>query len=182
MLVFTLMTLMTTAHVLMKALACSVMLRLSAMWFWMYLGADTGIYLLYKFVRGDLRYQLNLRGLLGWTVTFITRIVIKIIVDFTLIVHFRHSFELGGAYWSFNVFCNQAFCFISVLLYSKSGGLRGTPIARENFSPSRLGVIMKEITPVFWVTNVDFPLSLLRLGSRGVSNRCLPLRLVGLLE
>ena len=117
MIVFILMGLMTTAHVLMKALACSLMLRLSAIWFWVYIIGDLGVYLLYKLVRGDLRYWLDVRGLAGWTITMITRIVIKIIVDFTLVVHFRHSFELGGAYWSLNMISNQAFCFISVYLY-----------------------------------------------------------------
>ena len=117
MMVFALMALMTTAHVLMKVLACSLMLRLSAMWFWMYLCGDMALYFLYKLLRGDLRYWLNLEGALSWLTTLVIRVMGKIIVDFTLIVHFRHSFELGGAFWSFNVFSNQAFCFISVLLY-----------------------------------------------------------------
>ena len=119
MMVFILMNMMTTGHVLMKVLACSLMLRLSAIWFWIYLSVDTGLYLLYKLVRGDLRYWLTLRGAISWIATFITRIVSKIIVDFTLLVHFRHSFELGGIYWSLNVCSNQVFCFISVLLYSE---------------------------------------------------------------
>ena len=52
-------------------------------------------------------------------VTFVERVLCKIVVDFTLIVQFRHQFEFGGAYWSFNVFSNQVFCFISVYLYAK---------------------------------------------------------------
>ena len=119
MMVFILMGLMTTAHVLMKVLACSLMLRLSAIWFWSYSGGDVILYLLYKLVRGDLRSWTNLRGLFGWIVTFLFRVIVKIVVDFTMVVHYRHSFELGGAYWSFSVFSNQAFCFISVFLYSE---------------------------------------------------------------
>ena len=117
--VFVLMCSMTTAHVLMKVLACSLMLRLSAMWFWLYSCGDMFLYFLYKLVRGDLRYWINLGGLLGWSTTIFSRVIGKIVVDFTLMVHFRHSFELGGASWSFTVFSNQAFCFISVLLYSE---------------------------------------------------------------
>ena len=119
MMVFILMNLMTTAHVLMKVLACSLMLRLSALWFWMYLGCDMGLYFLYKFARDDLRYWFDFRGALSWLITFVIRVTSKIVVDFTLLVHMRHSFELGGAYWSFNVFTNQAFCFISVFLYGE---------------------------------------------------------------
>ena len=117
MLVFVLMTMMTTAHVMMKVLACSLMLRLSAIWLWAYFATDMGLYFLYKLVRGDVRYWLNLQGFTSWIVSFAARLVIKIIVDFTLIVQFRHSFELGGIYWSFNVVSNQAFCFVSVYLY-----------------------------------------------------------------
>ena len=119
MTVFVFMALMTTAHVLTKVLACSLMLRLSNLWLWMYLLGDTSMFWLYKLVRGDLRYWLNLRGALSWIVTVIARIVVKTIVDFTLMIHFRHQYELGGAYWAFNVFSNQAFCFLSVCLYEK---------------------------------------------------------------
>ena len=119
MLVFICMAMMTTGHVLMKVLACSLMLRLSAMWFWLYLSCDTGLFFLYKFVRGDLRWWLNLPSTLSWIVTFLARIIIKIIADFTLLVYCHISYELGGAYWTFNVFSNQVFCFISVYLYEK---------------------------------------------------------------
>jgi len=122
MMVFILMSWMTTAHVLMKVLACSLMLRLSAMWFWMYLGGDMAMFFFYKIVRSDLRYWLRLPGMFSWIATFLSRLVIKIIVDFTLIVHFRHSYEMGGAYWSVNMISNQVFCFISVLLYRNYSG------------------------------------------------------------
>ena len=45
--------------------------------------------------------------------------IIKVIVDFTLIVQFRHPFELGGAYWSMNIVLNQVFCFVAIFLYKR---------------------------------------------------------------
>jgi len=45
--------------------------------------------------------------------------MVKTIVDFTLIVHFRHPNELGGMYWGANVVMNQLFCLASVYLYKE---------------------------------------------------------------
>ena len=117
MMVFVLMTLMTCAHVLMKILACSLMLRLDKIAFVVYLAADMSLFWLCKILRGDLRYWIRAEGVMSWVITGIFRVVIKLITDFTLIIQFRHPFELGGAYWSFNVFSNQCFCFLSVHLF-----------------------------------------------------------------
>ena len=151
MMLFLLMNLMTTAHVLMKVLACSLMLRLSAIWFWAYLIVDMCIFLLYKLVKGDLRYWMNLNGLLGWIVTFVIRVVVKIIVDFTLIVQFRHPLELGEAYWSFNVISNQVFCFISVYFYGAYS---------DEASEVVVDVLWKVVTGLFTVSMLNFGLFL----------------------
>jgi len=78
-----------------------------------------GIYFLYKFARGDFRYWLNVEELLSWLCSIICRLMIKVITDFTLIVQFRHQFELGGVYWLANIVTNQLFCFVSVYLYKR---------------------------------------------------------------
>ena len=112
-----LMTIMTASHVLMKVLACALMLRLSSVWVMIYLGGDMSLYFIYKALRRDTRYWLPLNGILSWIATVLSRLVIKVIVDFALIVQFRHPFELGGAFWSMNIVLNQGFCFVSILLY-----------------------------------------------------------------
>jgi len=55
MLVFIFMAFMTTGHVLMKVLACSLMLRLRTLWFWSYLAGDMVVYFSHKIARGDIR-------------------------------------------------------------------------------------------------------------------------------
>jgi len=117
--VMVLMVIMTASHVLMKVLACSLILRFSNVWFQFYVIGDLILFLCYKILRGDFRYWLNLPGLLSWIASVVFRTMVKTIVDFTLIVHFRHPFELGGMYWSANVVLNQLFCFASVYLYKK---------------------------------------------------------------
>ena len=121
-LVFVIMMLVMTAHVLMKVLACSLMLRINQVWFWIYMLGDMGIYFLYKLVRGDFRYWLLLEGIMCWFATVIVRIIVKVIADFTLLIQFRHQMDVGGAYFSANVAINQAFCFISFYLYWRYSG------------------------------------------------------------
>ena len=78
-----------------------------------------GFYFLYKVVRGDLRYWLNLPNFLSWLVSIIIRGIVKTVVDFTLIIHFRHPFDVGGFFWTANVVNNQTFCFLSIYFYGK---------------------------------------------------------------
>jgi len=117
--VMILMVIMTASHVFMKVLAYSLILNLSIIWFMIYYVGDMNLYFFFKMLRGDFRYRLRLEGLFSWIVTVLIRTVIKCIVDFTLIVQFRHPFELGGMYWSGNIVLNQLFCFASVCLYKK---------------------------------------------------------------
>ena len=119
LLVFLVMAMTTTFQVLMKLLACSLMLRWSILWFFLYAGGDMSLYFLYKIVRGDLRYWFSLPNAMSWITSFIVRMAVKTICYFTLVVHFRHPFELGGRYRSLNMIANQLLCFVSVYLYTR---------------------------------------------------------------
>jgi len=79
-----------------------------------------GFYYFFKSVRGELRYWIRMDGIAGWIGAIAARLVQKVIVDFTLIVQYRHPFEAGGLYWSVNIVLNQIFCVASVYLYKKS--------------------------------------------------------------
>lgn len=119
MVVFLLMMMMSASHVLLKVVACSLLLRLSRVWFLLYVVGDTILFLFYKILRGELRYSLRLFGFFSWFVSFAARIVNKNTADFTLIVQYRHSMELGGIYWTVNMIANQTVCFVSVYLFNK---------------------------------------------------------------
>ncbi|GMH92017.1 hypothetical protein TrST_g565 [Triparma strigata] len=54
--------------------------------------------------RRDFTYWLPVYGVTGVLLSGIIRIIIKLIVDFAAIVHFRHPYELGGLFWSINMF------------------------------------------------------------------------------
>ena len=47
------------------------------------------------------------------------RVVVKVLVDFSGCVHFRHPLELGGAYWLCNAVMSQLSCIVSVVLYDR---------------------------------------------------------------
>ena len=77
-------------------------------WALAYIGADLGLYLLVKILRGDFWYWVPLGGNAEIVSSFIARVVVKVIADFTSIVQFRHPNELGGMYWSFGFVLTMA--------------------------------------------------------------------------
>jgi len=52
-----------------------------------------------------------------WFVSFITRVAIKMIVDFTGCIHFRHPMELGGLYYSLTLLQAQVGSAVFAKLY-----------------------------------------------------------------
>ena len=90
--VFILMVIMTTTNVLMKVLACSLLLRLSQTWFFLYSFGDVSIFFLYKIATGDLRNWVRLDGITSWVGSILYSIFSKIVVDFCLIMQFRRKY------------------------------------------------------------------------------------------
>ena len=117
LLVFLLLFLNSTSHILGKTLASALLATVSANYLWTHIGADMGLYLLFKVVRRDFYYWIPVRGILAIICAFISRIFVKIIVDFTGCVHFRHPYEIGGFYWTFNLVLSQLSAFGATILY-----------------------------------------------------------------
>ena len=99
---------MATAHIIMKVLACALILRLNQLWLWLYLGVDMALFLVIKTLRRDLRFWFDLNEVLSWIVTLPYRIVTKIITDFTMMIHERRKYfefeESGGKADTVSVF------------------------------------------------------------------------------
>ena len=62
------------------------------------------LYFIYKVVRGDLRHWVPITGLTGSAVSVALRLVIKLVVDFTGCIQFRHPYDVGGLYFIMNLF------------------------------------------------------------------------------
>ena len=83
-------------HVLLMTSACALLALTNPNWLLLFLGVDIGIFYLYKIVRGDFFYFLNLAGVMRFITAFLHRFAIKILVNFTMLIQFRHPNEVGG--------------------------------------------------------------------------------------
>jgi len=81
--------------------------------FAVYLG-ELVVYLMYKVCRNDFLYWVRFEGTLAVVVAFVQRIFIKVIVDFSMCMHMRHPFELGGLAFSVSMIWAQAMPFIAL--------------------------------------------------------------------
>ena len=58
------------------------------------------LYLAWKIFRGDFLYWVQVEGVFGVFLSFLVRVAVKIIVDFSGCLLLRHPCELGGAVFS----------------------------------------------------------------------------------
>jgi hypothetical protein len=60
-----------------------------------------GIYLVVKILIGDFWYWLPAGGMVEILSSFVFRVLVKVVTDFTSIPQLRHPHEVGGLYWAF---------------------------------------------------------------------------------
>lgn len=85
------------AHVLLLTFSCALLAAMNVNWLFYYLAADMAFFFLYKMMRGDFYYFLNLNGGVRLFGAFLERFAIKVIVSFTLMIQLRHPNE--GEKW-----------------------------------------------------------------------------------
>jgi len=86
------------------------------------LGGDMVLYLLQKVARGDFHYWIPVDGASGLCMSLMMRVITKTIADFTGVIHFREPQELGGMYWTVNMFLALLASFLSVFVYYVDAG------------------------------------------------------------
>ena len=79
------MILLSAINILVKSLSVVLIGMLGANWAIAYIAADVGLFMAIKVARGDFYYWFPLEGLALALVSFLARIMIKAIVDFTSI-------------------------------------------------------------------------------------------------
>ena len=62
-------------------------------------------------------YWTKVDGLLGITLSFIQRLLVKIIIDFSGCLHFRSSYEMGGASFCVSMLWAQVMPFVALQLF-----------------------------------------------------------------
>ena len=116
--VFVSMLLLSAGMLLIRCTTIVLLGLIGGSWALLYIGADLGLYILVKILRGDFWYWLPLGGRLEIVSSILLRVIVKIIVDFTSIVQYRHPYEVGGAYWLFGLVLTMGSLPMSIYLAS----------------------------------------------------------------
>ena len=98
---FTFMTFLSAGMLLIRCTTIVLLALIGGWWSFVYLGVDLALYLSIKIIRGDFWHWMPLGGKGELLNSIIMRIVLKVVVDFTSLVQFRHPNEVGGLYWMF---------------------------------------------------------------------------------
>ena len=91
--VFFTMFMFTACHVGVRLIGIALLAVVSPMIAAAVLGGDVLFSMLFKLARNDLRYWLPLEGGLSWVVSLVIRIITKLMVDFTVMVQLRRTYE-----------------------------------------------------------------------------------------
>ena len=83
-------------------------------YFAIYMAGDMALYLLQKVARGDFHYWFPIDGAFGLFVSLVLRVFVKTITDFTGVIQFRGDAELGGLFWTLNLFLALLASFVCV--------------------------------------------------------------------
>jgi len=119
--IFVCMMLNCALLLLIRSFSAAMLMLLEKRYFLLYMTGDMALYLLQKVLRGDLHYWLPFDGALGMFMSLLLRAIVKVLSDFTGVVHFRGPQELGGLYWTVNMFLAVVVSLASV---SIGGGER----------------------------------------------------------
>jgi hypothetical protein len=116
--VFVSMLLLSAGMLLIRCTTIVLLGLMGGSWAFLYIGADLGLYLLVKILRGDFWYWMPLGGKAEIVSSIFSRAIIKIITDFTSIAQFRHPNEVGGAYWLFGLALTMVSLPVTIYLAS----------------------------------------------------------------
>jgi len=114
---FALMTMMSALHNLSRSLGCAFLAANGGIMLVMYLsGGEVLFFLAWKILRRDFYYYPRWEGYIINVFSLIERVLMKVIVDYTGCLPFRHPKEMGGLMFSLNMLWAQVFPFISLYL------------------------------------------------------------------
>jgi hypothetical protein len=114
--VFVSMSLLSAGMLLMRCTTIVLLGLIGGKWAFLYIGFDLGLYILVKILRGDFWYWMPLGGKIEILNSILFRVIVKIIVDFTSMVHYRHPNEVGGVYWLFGLLLTMGSLPVSIHL------------------------------------------------------------------
>jgi len=108
------MVLNSALLLLVRSFSVAMLMLASKRYFVIYWAGDMALFLLLKVMGGDFHYWFPIDGAVGLLVSLLMRVLAKTIADFTGVIDFRHPNELGGIYWTVNMFMALVASFVSV--------------------------------------------------------------------
>ena len=106
---------------LLRSFSAAMLMMSDSRYFTWYFAGDMAVYLGFKVLRGDFTYWVPVSGFMGFLASLLTRTGVKTITDYTGLLHFRHVYEMGGAYWSMNMVLAVVASYASVWVYFAKG-------------------------------------------------------------
>ena len=106
------------AHVMLQTFSCALLAVINPNWLVYYLCSNMALFILYKIATRDFLYYPNFSAGLRFVISVFERFIVKIITDFTMMIHMRGSCEMGGFGFLLSVLTSLVSCFVSVHLYS----------------------------------------------------------------
>jgi hypothetical protein len=156
--VFVSMLLFTAGMLLLRCTTIVLLGLMGGSWAFLYIGADLGLFLLVKILSGDFWFWLPLGGNMEIVSSILFRVILKIIVDFTSLVHFRLPNEVGGAYWLFGLLLTMVSPSVSIFVASPYVDDNAIDIASSivnhviPITTMRLAVFFYNIERKYWQT------------------------------
>ena len=152
---FLLMIMLASLHNLSRTVGTALMLVVSPR---LTLGLIIGemiFYHLYKLVRRDyVLWVVGLEGGLKYFGAFITHSIVKVLVDFTGLVHLRGPKLAGGALFSSLTIISQLYPFVALFFYDKS------PTIENRMATSEVSERRERITTSTSTTKLTHALAL----------------------
>jgi hypothetical protein len=117
---------------LVRCIGTALLMLSNVNYFLYFFLGEMGLYLFQKVTRGDFLYWMPVDGFLGLIVSVLFRVFVKVITDYTGIVQFRASGELGGAYWTLNTLLTLAAPFAAIrICFSNATQVEGILFGRD---------------------------------------------------
>jgi len=117
---FKVMVVIGTLHNLSRSLGCALLAIASVKLCLLFVAGEVALYVCYKAIRRDLLYFPRFTGLIALVVSIVERVLVKIVVDFSGCMHFRHGYEMGGLAYSISMIWAQVFPFVALRIYRES--------------------------------------------------------------
>lgn len=140
----------TFAHVLLRTFSCTLLAITNTSWLIYFVLADFGSYFLWKIARNDFHYWANVDGILRYTISIISRVGVKIMVDYTLMIQLRHPWEYGGFPFLCSILISIAANFVSAYLYLNHNDDSDDEEDDTKLDEGRLRVVLGSLY-LFWL-------------------------------